>query len=83
MVTRVPIVLGGTGADNAADARANLGVLSSTGNVVVSNIVVGSGNVLHSVSGANVLLTLQVLQWLVLNLRLPEFMTYLLNELLH
>ena len=54
MVTRVPIVLGGTGASNAADARANLGVLSATGNVVVSNIVIGSGNVLHSVSGANV-----------------------------
>ena len=33
MVTRVPIVLGGTGAANAADARANLGVLSATGNV--------------------------------------------------
>ena len=43
MVTRVPIVLGGTGASNAADARANLGVLSATGNVVVSNIVIGSG----------------------------------------
>ena len=29
-VVKVPVALGGTGADNAADARANLGISSNT-----------------------------------------------------
>ena len=40
MAVKVPVVLGGTGADNAADARANLGVSASTANVVVGNIII-------------------------------------------
>ena len=30
MAVKVPVALGGTGASNAADARANLGVASNT-----------------------------------------------------
>ena len=70
MVVKVPIALGGTGADNAADARANLGVSSNTSGGAYSgitisaaqikssnisgNVTINTGNVMLSKTGANV-----------------------------
>ena len=70
MVVKVPIALGGTGADNAADARANLGVSSNTSGgsysgITISaaqikssnisgNVTINTGNVMLSKTGANV-----------------------------
>ena len=64
-VVKVPIALGGTGADNAADARANLGIASNTAggsysNVnikssnVSGNVTINTGNVMLTKTGANV-----------------------------
>jgi len=70
MVVKVPIALGGTGADNAADARANLGISSNTSGGAYSgifvsnaqikssnvsgNVTINTGNVMLSKTGANV-----------------------------
>ena len=67
---KVPVALGGTGADNAADARANLGISSNTAGGAYSgifvsnaqikssnvsgNVTINTGNVMLSKSGANV-----------------------------
>jgi hypothetical protein len=65
MAVKVPVALGGTGADTAAKARANLGVSSNTAGGVYSNVLITSsnvsgnitvntGNVMLSKAGANV-----------------------------
>ena len=67
---KVPVALGGTGADNAADARANLGISSNTAGGAYSgifvsnaqikssnvsgNVTINTGNVILSKAGANV-----------------------------
>ena len=69
-VVKVPVALGGTGADNAADARANLGISSNTSGGAYSgifvsnaqikssnvsgNVTINTGNVMLSKAGANV-----------------------------
>ena len=69
-VVKVPVALGGTGADNAADARANLGISSNTAGGAYSgifvsnaqikssnvsgNVTINTGNVMLSKAGANV-----------------------------
>tara|TARA_R110001592_G_scaffold78011_2_gene234416 strand:+ start:2689 stop:3969 length:1281 start_codon:yes stop_codon:yes gene_type:complete len=69
-VIKVPVALGGTGADNAADARANLGISSNTSGGAYSgifvsnaqikssnvsgNVTINTGNVMLSKAGANV-----------------------------
>ena len=69
-VVKVPVALGGTGADNAADARANLGIASNTSGGAYSgifvsnaqikssnvsgNVTINTGNVMLSKAGANV-----------------------------
>ena len=69
-VIKVPVALGGTGADNAADARANLGISSNTAGGAYSgifvsnaqikssnvsgNVTINTGNVMLSKTGANV-----------------------------
>ena len=69
-VVKVPIALGGTGAANAADARANLGISSNTAGGAYSgisisnaqitssnvsgNVTILTGNVILSKTGANV-----------------------------
>ena len=41
-VVKGPVALGGTGADNAADARANLGISSNTSGGAYSGIFVSN-----------------------------------------
>jgi len=54
MVVKVPIALGGTGADNAADARANLGVSGNTSGGVYSGIAISNAQITSSNVSGNV-----------------------------
>ena len=54
MAVKVPVALGGTGADNAADARANLGVSGNTSGGVYSGIAISNAQITSSNVSGNV-----------------------------